>query len=180
MEQNLPYLHLRLLGNGMPALTPARGIMMAESAAVCFEDRTHTSGVSIRVVGIAEKIFSVQWDAVTDVQRRCYNDLDEATEHGAYGIAILLVREITGKKAILRSKKGPGFDYWIGDTDEDDLIFSNKARLEASGILNGDDRDIGTRLRKKTMQVKPSDNSGFPAYIAIVEFGRPEARVELK
>src|SRR5580698_190324 len=98
VEQTLPQLHLRLLGNGMPALTPARGLMMAESAAVCFEDRLHSTGVLLKVVGISDTSFSVEWDGVTDVQRNCYNDFDEATEHGAYGIAILLVREITGKK----------------------------------------------------------------------------------
>ena len=164
----------------MPALTPAKGTTMAESAAVCFEDQSHASGVSIRVIGIADQQYSIGWDSVTDVQRRCYDDLQDATEDGAYGIAILLVREITGKKAILRSKKGPGFDYWIGDTDEEELIFSNKARLEVSGILSGDDKAIGSRFRTKVTQVKPSDSTGFPAYIAIIEFGQPKARVELK
>lgn len=152
---------------------------MAESAAVCLEDCSHSSGVSIKVVGIADRTFSISWDAVTDVQRRCYNDLDEATEEGAYGLAILLVKEITRKKAVLRSKKGPGFDYWIGDTDEDELIFSNMARLEVSGIRNGDDRSITARLRKKMIQIRPSNTSGFPAYIAVVEFAQPKARVEL-
>ena len=91
-----------------------------------------------------------------------------------------MLREITGKKAIDRSKKGSGFDYWIGETDDDELIFSNKARLEVSGILSGTDSKIDTRLRTKLDQVKPSDISGFPAYIAIIEFGQPKARVELK
>ena len=164
----------------MPALTPARGAMMAECASVCFEDRAHAVGVSLRVVGIANSAFSVLWDRITDVQRRTYNDLQEATEHGAYGVAIVLLREITGKKAIDRSKKGSGFDYWIGDTDDDELIFSRMARLEVSGILSGTDSTIAARLRIKLDQVKPSDVSGFPAYIAIIEFGQPKARVELK
>ena len=91
-----------------------------------------------------------------------------------------LLREITGKKAIERARKGAGFDYWIGDTDDDELIFSKKARLEVSGILSGTDSNIAARLRTKLDQVKPSDMSGFPAYIAIIEFGQPKARVELK
>jgi hypothetical protein len=36
---------LSLLGNGMPGLTPACGMMLAESAAVCLEDRDHQVGV---------------------------------------------------------------------------------------------------------------------------------------
>ena len=175
-----PKLHLRQLSKGMPALTPARGTMMAECASVCFENRAHAPGVLLRVVGIANAEFSVLWKTVSDVQRRAYNDLEEATEHGVYGVAIILLREITGKKAIDRSKKGPGFDYWIGDTDDDELIFSNKARLEVSGILSGTENNIAARLRTKLEQVRPSDRSGFPAYIAIIEFGQPKARVELK
>jgi len=173
-------LNLQQLGSGMPALSPARGIMMAECASVCFEDRSHATGVSLRVLGLADKEFSVLWDEVTEIHRRTYNDLEEATEHGAYGVAIVLLREITGKKVIDRAKKGPGFDYWIGDTDEDELIFSNKARLEVSGILSGTDSKIAARLRTKLDQVKPSDLSGYPAYVAIIEFGQPKARVELK
>ena len=180
MDNKTAGIHLRHLRNGMPALTPVRGAMMAECASVCFEDRSHTAGVSLRVVGIVNAVFSVLWETVTDVQRRTYNDLEEATEHGAYGVAITLLREITGKKAIERARKGAGFDYWIGDTDDDELIFSKKARLEVSGILSGTDSNIAARLRTKLDQVKPSDMSGFPAYIAIIEFGQPKARVELK
>ena len=153
---------------------------MAECASVCFEDRSHEAGVSLIVAGIADTVFSVEWDKVTDVHRRSYNDLDEATEHGAYGVAIILLREITGKKAVDRSKKGTGFDYWIGDSNDDDLIFSNKARLEVSGIREGNDSKIAARLRTKIAQVQPSDDSGFPAYIAIIEFGQPKAWVDLK
>jgi len=180
VASNLPLLHLRVLGTGMPALTPVRGLMMAEAAAVCFEDRSHASGVKVAVIGDEQRTFAIGWDAVTQVQRNSYADLDEAAEHGAYGVAILLVREMTGKKALMRSHKGPGFDYWIGDTDDDELIFSNKARLEVSGIKQGDDKTIGARFRTKVRQVKPSDNSGYPAYIAVIEFGQPKARIELK
>jgi hypothetical protein len=95
-------------------------------------------------------------------------------------MAIVLLREMTGRKAIGRSKKGPGFDYWIGDTDDDELIFSNMARPEVSGILSGSDGNIATRLRTKLDQVKPGNLSGFPVCIAIIEFGQPKARVELK
>lgn len=153
---------------------------MAEAAAVCFEDRSHTPGVIIGVRCVDAHEFAVHWPAVTEQQRRTYNDLPWATEMGAYGVAILIVRALTGKKAIERSKKGPGFDYWVGDTDENELIFSNKARLEVSGILNGTDSEIAGRLKIKNAQVKVSDHLGIPAYIAIVEFGQPKAHLEMK
>jgi hypothetical protein len=117
---------------------------------------------------------------VTDQQRRTYNDLPWATEMGAYGIAILIVKAVTGKKAIERSKKGPGFDYWVGETDDDELIFSNKARLEVSGILNGTDSEIAARLKNKRAQVQVSNHLDVPAYVAIIEFGQPQAHLEMK
>lgn len=112
------------------------------------------------------------------LRRRCHNDLQEATERGACGIAIVLVQELTGKIVIERSKKGPGFDYWLGDSD-DDLLFSGKARLEVSGILSGTAGQIEGRLKQKKDQIRPSDRLA-PGYIAIVEFGAPMAHVEVK
>jgi hypothetical protein len=183
VDTNDSSLHLQALSSGdFGNLTAFCGGFLAESAAVCFEDRTHKPGVSLTVRGISDKVFSIRWAAVTEVHRRCYNDLQDATEDAAYGIAILLMRELTGKKIVERSPKGKGkgFDYWIGESDDDDLIFNNKARLEVSGILDGDDREIASRVRTKVKQVEVSDRYGFPAYIAVIEFGQPKARIELK
>ncbi len=153
---------------------------MAEAAAVCFEDRSHAPGVVMGVRGADAEQFEIHWQAVTNQQRLTYNDLPWATEMGAYGVAILLVRTVTGKKAIERSKRGPGFDYWVGETDDDELIFSSKARLEVSGILSGTDSEIAGRLKIKKAQVEVSNYLGVPAYVAIIEFGQPKAHLEMK
>lgn len=159
-------------------MTAACGTVLAESAAVCLEDRQHQTGVELGAAGMRKDVFELLWQAVSEQQRRCHNDLQEATERGACGIAILLVQELTGKIVIERSKKGPGFDYWLGDSD-DDLLFSGKARLEVSGILSGTAGQIEGRLKQKKDQIRPSDRLA-PGYIAIVEFGTPMAHVEVK
>jgi hypothetical protein len=164
------------LGNGMPGLTTACGTMLAESAAVCLENRDHQSGVQLHVSGMKTDVFGLQWPEVDEQQRRCYADLQEATERGAYGVAILVVKELTGKLVVERSMKGPGFDYWIGDGD-DDLLFSGKARLEVSGILAGTRGQIAGRARQKKDQIKSSAHLA-PGYIAVIEFGSPIAHVE--
>lgn len=87
---------------------------------------------------------------------------------------------MTGKSVIERAKKGNGFDYWIGDTGEDDLIFSGKARLEVSGIPSGGDADIASRFKLKRIQIRAGDHLGIPAYIAVIEFGQPKAHLEMK
>ena len=72
--------------------------------------------------------------------RRTHNDLQDATEAGACGLAILLVQLFVGYTVVERSVKGTGFDYWLGS--ENDALFQNKARLEASGILRGDQNGV--------------------------------------
>lgn len=74
-----------------------------------------------------------------------------------------------------RSRKGTGFDYWLGD--EADMPFQNKARLEVSGIRNGDQKIIKARVREKLTQTEVSDKTRLPAYVVVVEFGRPVAEV---
>jgi hypothetical protein len=108
----------------------------------------------------------------------CYADLGEATERGAYGIAILLVMHLAGFKVVQRSVKGTGFDYWLGFADA--LPFQDKARLEVSGILNGNEGVISSRLRIKIEQTRKSDRLNIPAYVVIVEFGNPLSRVKTR
>ncbi len=166
------------LATGMPGLTVACGTMLAESAAVCLEERKHLTGVALGLTGMRIEGFQLHWAVVDEQQRRCYKDLQEATERGACGIAILLLKELTGKVVVERSRKGPGFDYWLGDAD-DDLLFVGKARLEVSGILSGTIGQVAARVSQKKEQIKPSDDLA-PGYIAVVEFGNPTAHVELK
>ena len=169
-------LDLATLSNGiMPGLTPACGTTLAESAAVCLEDRAHQAGVTLQVEGLKSEVCKLQWSTIDDRQRRCFNDLQEATEWGACGIAILVINKLTGLLVVERSKKGTGFDYWLGDSS-DDLLFLGKARLEVSGILLGQSTDIATRVKQKKAQIKPSNHLA-PGYVAVVEFGKPTAHV---
>lgn len=157
----------------MPGITGAFGTCLMEAGAVCFEDQGHPSGVEIEVQGSFEGKFNVVWPEVTDQVKRCWNDLEVTTENGAYGVAFLLTRFFTGFTVIERSRKGTGFDYWLGH--EDDLPFQNKARLEVSGIRNGDEKEIKSRVNLKLKQVQRT--AGLPVYVAIIEFSNPTSRM---
>lgn len=171
-------LDLRDLEKGIPALTEALGRVHAEAAAVCLEERRHREPVQLIVRKAEDGQHFLRWPDVTDAMRRAYNDLERATELGAYGIAILLVREIVGLTVIRQSRKGTGFDYWLGQDDgEKGLVFQRAARLEVSGILVGTDSQFATRLKQKLKQTEASDKTGLPAYAVVVEFGRPQAEV---
>ena len=143
-------------------------------------------------------MYSVDWFISSPQSRRTRSDLQEATEDGAAGIAILLAIRELGHTVILRSRKTTGIDYWLGDDDnsnvsaaersvtdelqtlleDDDLIV--KGRMEVSGILHGSDSDIASRSKTKLIQTSRSASSTLPAYVIVVEFGRPLAEVTKK
>ena len=75
-------IDLASLSDGMPGLTPPVKPSLAESAAVCLENRTHQVGVALHLTGFKFQTCTLQWSAVDKQRRRCYNDLQEATERG--------------------------------------------------------------------------------------------------
>ena len=168
-------LDLSDLANGLPAISPAFGQYLAEAGAVCLESQGHANGQELSVQGIRSEDYTLRWPEVTDQTERCLNDPEVATEHGAVGIGVLLMKQLIGYAVIQRSRKGTGFDYWLGD--ESDMPFENKARLEVSGIRNGDQKEVKARVRAKLAQTEVSDETRLPAYIVVVEFGQPVADV---
>jgi hypothetical protein len=166
-------LVLTKLGEGLPAITPSFGAALAEACAVCLEDQGHLQGVKLTVNGDFRTTFRLYWQPVTQQMLRCWNDEEFTTEQAAYGIAFMLIRQLTEFTVIERSRKGTGFDYWLGSEDEaGELPFQNKVRLEVSGIRKADDSRVRARIKQKIEQTNPSDGT-FPAYIIIVEFSRP-------
>jgi len=171
-------LDLRDLVSGVPALTKALGEVHSEAASVCLANQAHHEPAVLIVRKVERPEYTLRWPHVTETMRRAYNDLERATELGAYGIALLLVRQRTGLRAIRQSRKGTGFDYWLGpEGTGDQLLFQGAARLEVSGILSGTESQFATRMKQKLKQPEAADSSGLPAYACVVEFGRPQAEV---
>ena len=122
----------------------------------------------------------------------------EAVEDGAAGIAIVLSNLLLERLVILRSRRGTGFDYFLGDQNVADITEAELAvtsalapllkdeelivrgRLEVSGIMSGADAQISGRVNQKLQQTDASDHLGIPAHVIVVEFGRPIAEVREK
>lgn len=171
-------ISLEDLCEGIRNLTPERGSAFCQAASFCFDSQGHLSGVHLKVDGICTDTFEVTFPNVTDKIRASWRDATEATDDGATGIAILLIRSITGMTVIERSFIGSGIDWLIGPEDTDDeLIFQNNARLEVSGILNGTDSQIKQRVKQKLAQTDQSDSWNMSAYVVVVEFSRPFSKV---
>ena len=174
-SKNSDSIFLNDLAKGLPAITPAFGATLAEACAVCLSDRGHPQGINLIVEGDFQAAFKLYWQSVTPQMLRCWNDLEYTTEQAAYGIAFMIISRLTNFTVIERSRKGTGFDYWLGNKNEDSLLpLQNKARLEISGIRAGDAKRINIRLKQKLEQTKPSDGV-LPAYVVIVEFSKPIA-----
>jgi hypothetical protein len=169
-----PTLDLRILSvpPGLPALSVTRGADYADAAAVCLEHNGHEQHVKLAIAGTEDREFRLVWSATTQQIRKTHADLQDATEEGAYAVAIAVSCELTGLTVIERAVKGTHFDYWLGKDAESP--FQDKSRLEISGILKGTEPEIRARIRNKVVQTQKSDSMKITAYVCVVEFGRPQ------
>jgi hypothetical protein len=142
---------------------------------LCLEGQGHRSGVPLTVRGTFDTAFRLVWSLdVTDAMRRYWGDPDETAEQGAYALALLMLRSLARLTVLERSRKGTGFDWWLAAEDN---LFQATARLEVSGIMRESARRVHGRLKDRMAQTERSDPSGLTAYVAVVEFGGPTARV---
>ena len=86
--------------------------------------------------------------------------------------------EMLGLEVTRQSKKGKGFDYWVGKVHPKTLNMQELAQLEVSGILKATNQSIITaRVKRKKEQVQSNQ---LPTYIVVVEFSQPLAWIETK
>lgn len=168
-------LDLEDLSSGELGLTPAVGGSMAEAASVCLEDEGHGIWLVLTIDGIFEEVFDVRRLVVTGQMRGAHVDPRKATESGACGIAILSIQTLTGLKVLEQAMVGTGFDYWL-TSNQGSLPFQGAVQLEVSGVRRGDARSVQARMRQKFRQTTRS-GSGFPLFIAVVEFSRAKVRI---
>ena len=170
-------LDLGELGRGnIPALTAAMGAALAEAGGVCLESQGHSYGAMLTVRGSRESSYTITWAPASEQARNlAYNDAAKTTEMGAEGIAVLIARAVIGYEVIRRSRRGDGFDYWLGAWGETEFIA--QAGLEVSGIRNGSDRQVRARVREKRLQANQGGRQRWATYVIVVEFSRPLAEV---
>jgi hypothetical protein len=168
-------LRLEDLSQDFPHIPPECGSVLVQSAVLCLEGQGHKSGALLTVHGSFNAAFRLRWSMdVTEAMRRYWNDPDETVEQGAYALALLLLRSLLKLTVLERSRKGTGFDWWLASADN---LFQAAVRLEVSGIMRGGTRRVNARLKERLAQTERSDRSGLTAFIAVVEFGRPTAKV---
>lgn len=134
----------------------------------------HPENVLLMIEGDLQDTVGIHWqDDYNEQKGRTYADMQYTTEHGAVCLSVMLITCLNPYTVIERSRKGTGFDYWLGDKNS--LLFQKKARLEVSGILKGDDSLLKSRHAAKVEQTSKSDELRIPAYVSVVEFSKPKA-----
>jgi hypothetical protein len=171
---------LDALIKGELGLTANGGAYFADAASYCLHVHSHPNPVRLSLSGDISGSGTLEWAKVSEAHHRTHADLQEAAEFGACAIGIVIAVQLTGVCGVERSVKGTGVDFWLVKDSDDRGIFQRSARLEASGILKGNQSTIKARVNQKLAQTKPTDETGLAAYVAVVEFGSPEARLVTK
>lgn len=160
-----------ILTANIPGISKGTASYLCENAVACLHRQNHQSGVKMTCQGLNSQPEVIEWAILfTNQMNRSLNDQEVATEHGAVCISILYALHYTEYTIVQRSRKGTGFDYWLGK--KDDILFQNSARMEVSGIFNGE-KKVKERVTQKLKQVESSDKTGFPAFVSVVEFSQP-------
>lgn len=171
-------LDLDGLATGVLRLSPTVTGFYAEAAIVCLSSQGHASGVELRLKGPFARDSTIRWSEEREEANRSWRDSEEATQYGAAGLALLLIAGLTRYRVAVRSRKGTGFDYWLGHKLPKAGLFPTAACLEVSGIRRGSARDIkrrvGTKLRRPT-----SRRGEQKFYVIVIEFGVPQSAIVL-
>lgn len=178
-------MDMRDLSAAGPMLHSSARAAFGASASRCLRQNRRHGPITLRLEhGGTTSSLSVQTHNITSALLATYNDLQDATEHGAYGIALLSAARALGATVAERSFKGTGFDFHLhppgaGATSDPDDIFADKWALEVSGILKGDASKVTERLREKRAQVADAAQL-TTTLVAVVEFSEPYAILELQ
>jgi hypothetical protein len=176
-------LDLDKLKSGLPVISPTFGALYAEAAVVCLSKMGHKSGVTLNVSGDYHADFSLIWtQEIGILERKTWKDLREAAEYAATGIALLIMLELTSYTTFEREEQGQGSDFIMWQWNEEVKNYlSDWASLEISGILEEKiGNSLSMRISKKAQQIAKTKFLNQPAFIAVVEFGKPKAKIVKK
>jgi len=159
--------------DGIPDLTKNWALERYDAALICLDHNNNKSGTTLDIEGVVEESVELRWSGnITSQMVNTWNDMQEATEKGAEGIAALLALNYTEYTIVMRSAKGEGIDYWLGDKESNFPQFD--ARLEVSGLLKSNNSSFRQRIKEKREQAGQFNENNLPSYVAVVEFQTPK------
>jgi hypothetical protein len=141
----------------------------AEAASICL-DRHHTSPADFQLKDNArDDVAQASWQSADQRMRQAWANADDATEAGAYGVALAAIEVMRELVAVGRAETRTGADYYLGDPHGVLEDFEASFRLEVSGTDAGNLSAIESRLGQKLEQARKG-KSNLPAIASVVGF----------
>jgi hypothetical protein len=137
------------LKNVISSFSPTQCDFLSENCIVALEKNKHATGCILRVTGEITTEFTLVWSKVFN--RSGYRETKKITEKAAEAISFFLSSRLTEYSVIEEAVIGTGIDH---ETPTNTLK---------------------ERVKQKKEQTTPSDTSGLPVYVSVVEFSTPKA-----
>jgi hypothetical protein len=162
-------LQIQGLSDRHVGVTPAVASSYYEAACVCL-DRHHTSPQELAVIDNDTADGAViLWQPSDQRAQSAWANKDDATEAGAYCLALASAEETRGLVAVGRAQGRTGVDYYLGPANGIMEDLEASVRLEVSGTDEGNLSTIRSRLRQKMEQAGRVE-SNLPALATVVGF----------
>jgi hypothetical protein len=159
-------LELDLRTRRCPNLSGAHVLALVEAATVVLGEFHASAQVDGSYEHGAERATAcLRWDPPTEAVRSSNANATDATEQGAYAVALAVVLQ-TGFNVVRRAETGTGADWLLARTEEPESF----VRLEVSGMARTG--DLPARLREKVDQLRSAADDGGVAIVVGFEVAR--------
>lgn len=170
-------LNLRIdaLESSHPGLSRGVAESYREAAEVCFS-RHHSPPTELALERRSLFQAIAHWQPPDERTKRAWANEIDATEAGAYCVALAALELTDGLVAVARAETHTGADYYVAPHGSmpDDLEVA--CRLEVSGIDDSTAASVKTRLQQKLAQAARG-RSSLPAIAAVVGFSSAQVAI---
>jgi len=158
-----------------PGVTAGVALSFREAAEVCFA-RHHSPPTDLKVERGKEITATAEWQTPDARTKHAWANEIDTTEAGAYCVALAALELTDDLVAVRRAETHTGADYYVAKKGTSAGDLEDAFRLEVSGIDEGNQTSVKTRLRQKLDQTARG-RSSLPAIAAVVAFSPPQVAI---
>jgi hypothetical protein len=120
--------------------------------------------IDVSLLGADQALYSTDWQPPDDADARFHANFDDATEIGAYCVALAAAYPHLGRKALSRTGMGTGGDWWLIPIDaevgpaEYDLDRPDLVKLEVSGVAVNAEYEAGLGFERRSHKFEKVDS----------------------
>lgn len=167
-------LRLPLIAESSELLDDAYANQCARSASVCLSANQIKVNPTKISSNTGDKI-EVYWIKPNAAMLRTYQNRNDRTKDGAFGVAVLYMLE-KYNVIFARSDKatGHGVDIYFSEKTANTFFYQEKCCVEVSGIhTETKTNSVNRRIKDKLERLGKSKPTNLPARIVVVEFSKP-------